>query len=41
MENCNHPKNRTYRDITNGNVLRCGICHELLTTKIGNDDNSI
>lgn len=33
-KNCNHPQNKTYRDICNGNTLRCGICHIILTTKI-------
>ncbi len=39
MVNCNHPKNKTYRDISCNNVLRCGICNKILTTKIGDDDN--
>lgn len=40
MKKCEHPSNKTYRDITNGNVLKCGECHEILTTKIGDDVNS-
>ena len=36
---CNHPKDKTYRDICNGNTLNCGVCHEIITTKIGDDVN--
>jgi len=35
MEDCKHPKNKTYRDISNNNVLKCGVCHKIITTKIG------
>lgn len=34
MKDCKHPKNKTYRDIANGNTLKCGVCHIILTTKI-------
>ena len=36
---CLHPQNNAYRDIANGNVLRCGICNEVITTKIGDNTN--
>jgi uncharacterized protein (DUF39 family) len=32
MNDCKHPQNKTYRDILNGNVLRCGVCHEIAYT---------
>jgi len=35
MKDCKHPQNKTYRDIMDKNFLKCGVCHETLTRKIG------
>ena len=35
---CSHPENKRYRDICNNNTLNCGVCHKIITNKIGNDN---
>ena len=39
LNECGHPQNKTYRDICNGNALRCGVCNMIITTKIGDNTN--